>query len=281
MTIDFPARVNGKFLIERLHARGKIEIGIDARRVVFCRRHHVHTPGNTEPSLLSIKRSDALPALKMHDGYPFVGSLSIDLYRKVLTAECAESSLLHAARDFLDRSRAANSGKIFVEKLVRHRHRGFFLTELFPFDGRRLGLFVDDDGCAHRIRGAAVARVAGHLAVSLEIVLIDGHHHVNHLPRGDFGLLVVFLKSMLHVAVFAFHSERSRNELHRGDKLIGRYALERLNILELFFSEFGRGGARSGCLRYSGLRPRGSKCDDNAEHHSASGYTTNPTILSH
>src|SRR5216683_5068437 len=165
MTIDFLARVNGEFLIERLQVRREIEIGIDARRVVFRRRHHVHAPRNAEPSLLSIKRSDALPALKMHDGYPFVGSLGIDLDRKVLTAECAESSLLHAARDFLDRSRAANSGKIFVEKLVRRGHRGFLLARIFPFDGRKLGSFVDDDWSSNGIFGAVVAGVAGHLAV--------------------------------------------------------------------------------------------------------------------
>src|SRR5258708_1167555 len=102
MTIDFPTRINVEFLIERLHVRGKIKIGINGGRVVFRRRHHVHASGNAEPPLLPVKRSDALAALKMHDGDPLVGSLGIDLNRKMLTAEGAENSLLHAAGDFLD-----------------------------------------------------------------------------------------------------------------------------------------------------------------------------------
>jgi len=103
-----------------------------------------------------------------------------------------ERSLLHAARDFLERIDAADGGEIFSEKLVRARQHSFCLAGFFPFIGCRPGLFVSEDGCDHRIRRAAVARVAGDQAVALEVVFIDRHHHVNHLARGDLGLLSSF-----------------------------------------------------------------------------------------
>jgi len=59
---------------------------------------------------------------------------------------------------------------------------------------------------------------------------------------------------MRDVAEFAFDAKGSSNELHRGDHLIGRDSLESLNILELFFREFGpRRGRRS--FRCTGLCP--------------------------
>src|SRR5438034_868938 len=85
----------------------------------------------------------------------------------MLAAECGERSLLHAAGDFLERNGPADGGEIFIEKLVRSRQRGFCLVGFFPFAACRPGFFVCDDGCGHRIRRTAVARVAGYLAATL------------------------------------------------------------------------------------------------------------------
>src|SRR5882762_6742003 len=70
---------------------------------VFRRRHHMHTPGNTEPPLFPIKTSEAVSALEMHDRESLVRSLRINIDGKMLAAECGNRSLLHAARDFLER----------------------------------------------------------------------------------------------------------------------------------------------------------------------------------
>ncbi len=61
--------------------------------------------------------------------------------------------------------------------------------------------------------------------MALEILFIDRHHHVDHLPRGYFRLLVVLFVRMCDMTVLAFDAKRTRNELHRGDHLFGRYPL--------------------------------------------------------
>ncbi len=105
------------------------------------------------------------------------------------------------------------------------------------------------------------AFVTGNLAAALEVFLIDRHHHVDHLARCYFRLFVVFLVRMRHVAILAFDSKRSRNELHRGNHLIRRNSLQRLNILELLFREFRPCGRRR-TFRQVGLRP----CSCNRKH---------------
>ncbi len=81
----------------------------------------MHTPGNAEPSLFPIKRGHAIPALEMHDRNALVWSLRINLDGEMLAAECGERSLLHAARDFLQRLAASDRAEILVEKLVSTR----------------------------------------------------------------------------------------------------------------------------------------------------------------
>src|SRR5882762_3404274 len=103
MTIDFFTNVDAEFLIERLQVRRQVKIRIDACGGVFRRRHHMHTPGNTEPPLFPIKTSEAVSALEMHDRESLVRSLRINIDGKMLAAECGNRSLLHAARDFLER----------------------------------------------------------------------------------------------------------------------------------------------------------------------------------
>ena len=48
--------------------------------------------------------------------------------------------------------------------------------------------------------------VAGHLSVTLKIFLVNGEHHLHHLPRHLFRLLIILLECALHVAETAFHS---------------------------------------------------------------------------
>ena len=115
MTIDFFANVDAEFLIQRLQVRRQVKIGIDACGGVFHCRHRVHTPGNTEPPLFPIKTSETVSALEMHDRKPLVRSLRINIDGKMLAAEYSDRSLLHAARDFLERIRPADGGEIFVE----------------------------------------------------------------------------------------------------------------------------------------------------------------------
>src|SRR6202035_4225834 len=79
-------------------------------------------------------------------------------------------------------------------------------------------------------------------------------------PRRLLRLLVVLLKSALHVAKLAIHSQRRRNELHRRNQLIRWNALKHLHILKLLLSLL-RPGSRS--LRTSArLRPRKAHPDN-------------------
>src|SRR5439155_16225863 len=121
-------------------------IRIDACGVIFRGRHRMYTAGNTEPSLFTIERGDAVPSLEMHDRDALIRSLRINIDGKMLAAECGERSLLHAARDFLERIGTADGGKIFIEKLVRSRQRGFRLAGFFHFVGCRPWFFVSDNG---------------------------------------------------------------------------------------------------------------------------------------
>src|SRR6266566_9223214 len=65
--IDFFTGINAEFLVKRFQMRRQIKVGINAGSVVLGGRHHVHVPWNTEPSPLSIKGSDAVAALEVHD----------------------------------------------------------------------------------------------------------------------------------------------------------------------------------------------------------------------
>src|SRR5439155_15649628 len=121
MTIDFSTRIDAEFLVERLQVCRQVKIRIDACGVIFRGRHRMYTAGNTEPSLFTIERCDAVPSLEMHDRDALIRSLRINIDGKMLAAECCERSLLHAARDFLERIGTADGGKIFIEKLVRSR----------------------------------------------------------------------------------------------------------------------------------------------------------------
>ena len=81
-----------------------------------------------------------------------------------------------------------------------------------------------------------MAGVAGHLAMSVEAVSVDGEHHLHHFARSLLRLFVVFLESILDVTEIALDSERCRDELHGGKDLVRRDALQHLYVLELLLS---------------------------------------------
>src|SRR5690242_11934896 len=190
-----------------------------------------------KPALLAVKGRDALAVWQVHDGETLVGSFRIDLDRK-LAAVGSDVSLLHEAGNFLQGSFAPDRSEILVKQLIGRRQDGF--------GGRRgtalrfgSGLLFANDGNTDRFGGAAMARIASHLTVSFEIVFVDGEHHLHHFARGYFCLLVVLVELHLlafaNMAVLAFDTERSGNELHGGKHEVRRNSLERLDVLELFF----------------------------------------------
>ena len=84
-----------------------------------------------------------------------------------------------------------------------------------------------------------MAGIASNFAVALEVLLVDGHHHANHFARGQFGLFVVFFHPVRHMAIFALDAQRSGDELHRRDDLLGGNSFERLDVFVFFFGELG------------------------------------------
>jgi hypothetical protein len=81
-----------------------------------------------------------------------------------------------------------------------------------------------------------MASIAGHLAMIVEVLLINRGHHLHHLARHLLGLFVILIEMIFNMAETALHSERSGDELHRGNELVSRDSLEHLNILESLFS---------------------------------------------
>ncbi len=120
-----------------------------------------------------------------------------------------------------------------------------------------------------------MAGIASHIVVPAEAVLVDGHLHLDHLAGGLLGLFVVIVIGPHGMAERALHAERCRNELHGRLKLLGRNALEHLDVPENLFRCLGLGGGarrlrrrsvrcgRSSCgLSRSGLSvPEHNRCD--------------------
>ena len=161
----------------------------------------------------------------MHDREAFVGGLGINVNREMLAAERSEDPFFHSAGDLLQSFGSANGADVFVEKLIGWRQNRFGFTGLGGFCRFSPRLFGRDHRRCHRVRRAAMAGVAGNFAMALEVLLVDGHHHADHLARREFRLLVVFLKSASEVTVFAFDAQRRGDELHRRNDLIGRDSL--------------------------------------------------------
>ena len=66
-----------------------------------------------------------------------------------------------------------------------------------------------------------MAGVASHFTPSIEILLVQGKHHLHHLAHGLLGLLVALIESAADMTEIAFHSQRSRDELHGRNQLPG------------------------------------------------------------
>ena len=52
-----------------------------------------------------------------------------------------------------------------------------------------------------------MAGIAGDLAFALKDVLIERHHHPDHLPGSLLGFLVVLVEGVLDMAMIAAHAE--------------------------------------------------------------------------
>jgi hypothetical protein len=98
-----------------------------------------------------------------------------------------------------------------------------------------------------RSRRAAMAGVAGDVAMAFEIISVEREHHSHHLAGHLLRLLIVLIEMVFDVAVTAFDVERSGDELHRGNHLAGRNSFEDLDIFVNLlggFSGFARGRLR-------------------------------------
>src|SRR5215471_14766910 len=91
--------------------------------------------------------------------------------------------------------------------------------------------------------------IAGHGAVPIEVICVDGEHHFHHFSGGGLRLLIVLLKGIADVTEIALYSERGGDELHGRKHLIGWYPFQNLNVLENFFGFFGRGTCTCAGLR--------------------------------
>ena len=254
VAIDFFSSFDAELFVKRLDVQRKVQIGVNASCGVFRDRHHVYPTGNAQPTVMAVECSQAVAVRKMHHGKAFVRGLGEYLGRKMLAAKGGECALLDAACDFLERFCAADCREIFVEELIRGRENRFGFSSLVFPGSRRFGLFRRNDWSRDRTRRTAMAGVAGNLAVTLEVFLVDGHHHVDHFARGKLRFLVVFFKGAGDVAILAFDAKRCGDKLHRGNELLGRDSFERLDILVFFFGQLGArwGFYRSFC--WHGLR---------------------------
>ena len=54
---------------------------------------------------------------------------------------------------------------------------------------------------------AAMAGIASHLTLTVEVIFINSEHHLHHFARGLLWLLIVLLERALHVAELTLHAE--------------------------------------------------------------------------
>jgi len=110
-----------------------------------------------------------------------------------------------------------------------------------------------------------MARVASYFQAIIEVALIDSEHHLHHFASRLLRLLVVLIECAFNMAVFALHAQRSGDELHRRNELVGRNPFQNLNVLEGLVGCSYRWW--SDALRNGELRQR----DDQERSHSAHG----------
>src|ERR1700693_1501077 len=171
----------------------------------------------------------------MDDRRSLTGNFAENVDRENPSAEI-DSPLLHPRGQFANCGRATKGVEVLGENLFGRRNVGrnramlVFLL-LLHLSGRNLSARFSDHWCSYRMRGSVMAGVTSHFALSLEIVLIDGEHHLHHFASSLLGLFIVLLGRSLNVAETALHSERVGNELHRRDQLVRGYTLQNLDIL--------------------------------------------------
>ena len=105
--IDFFAGDNGEFLEESFDVGGEIEIGVDARGVVFGCGHHVWMAGVAEPTLLAVEGGNAVAIGEMHGGDALVGSFGENFDGKLM-AVGVNFAFFDAAGDLLQGRCAAD-----------------------------------------------------------------------------------------------------------------------------------------------------------------------------
>src|ERR1022692_552595 len=239
-----------RFAEHLLQVRRKVKIRIHRCRVQLLPMHLSRRPARSpQPALVAVECGHTVSVGRVPERYPLVRILRVDVDRNIPVAE-SDRALHHTAGNLSDRGGSAHCLQIFVEHLIRSWTACFRLFPilfigLLGFYHTRFRFFRHHQRCPHRLDAAAVARIAGHFAMSPEVILINGKHHLHHFPCRLLRLLVVLLERALHVAKFAAHAQRGGNELHPRNQLIRRNALQDLDILELLLSLLGFGWVSS------------------------------------
>src|SRR5713101_3377658 len=173
----------------------------------------------------------------MDDRYSLARDFAENVDVKQPPAE-VNGSFFDPGRQLFDCRRATEGIYILGESLLGVRHIGrdeSVLVFVLHVLRDSLRSCLSDDRRGQRMRRAAMAGVASYLALPLKVFLVDGEHHLHHLPRHLLWLLIVLFKCSFHVAEAAFHSEGGGYKLHRGDQSVRRNTLQDLNILVSFF----------------------------------------------
>src|SRR5690242_15384426 len=225
-----------------LHMQRKLQVCVDSCALDFSRWQVARSAARKgRPRLMPIENRHAIAIWKMHQGSLLVGCFAVNVDRNFAGPK-ARGALYHAAGDSLQRFFTAQCGDIFIDQICHAWETGkgrFLLLTLWPASRRHV---ADSRNC-RRNTIAAMARVAGHLAVAIEISLIDGSLHLHHLARDTLGLFVVLIEVIFDVAKLAIHPKRRIDELHCGNELIGWNLFEHLNILERVFRSRNRRGS--------------------------------------
>ncbi len=74
-----------------------------------------------------------------------------------------------------------------------------------------------------------MASVAGNHAFAFKALGIDREHHLHHVARFIFFFFVVLVEMHGDVAMIAPHTERLRDEYHRGNQFVRRNVFQNLN----------------------------------------------------
>jgi hypothetical protein len=138
--------------------------------------------------------------------------------------------------------RPADRGDVFVENLGRGGPDSGRLGEedVVALLGRRT--VHDVHGRRHeRFVAVAMAGPAGHDLAAVEVVLVDGLDHRDHLPRGPLdrivGRPIDVVGAGRFVTVGAVERERRAHDAHRAHEVVHRDALEHLDVLECFIRQ--------------------------------------------